>query len=107
MLAGAAIAQLGGQPGWPPRPLQSPLVVGLELVTAGALIAGAGTRLAALLGVAIVLTITHGVRLMALVSPGPTSALMMLLLTVFVARAGRLWGLDAHLAARWPRSPLW
>jgi cysteine synthase len=28
-------------------------------------------------------------------------------LVVCLGRAGRVWGVDAYLAKRWPKSPLW
>jgi uncharacterized membrane protein YphA (DoxX/SURF4 family) len=28
-------------------------------------------------------------------------------LVVFLGRAGRVWGVDAYLAKRWPKSALW
>ena len=35
------------------------------------------------------------------------AAVFFIALVVFLGRAGRVWGVDAYLAQRWPRSPLW
>ena len=33
--------------------------------------------------------------------------LIMLALVICLGRAGRVWGIDAYFATRWPKSPLW
>ena len=35
------------------------------------------------------------------------AAVFFIALVVFLGRAGRVWGVDAYLAKRWPKSPLW
>ena len=35
------------------------------------------------------------------------AAVFFIALVVFLGRAGRVWGVDACLAKRWPNSPLW
>jgi hypothetical protein len=35
------------------------------------------------------------------------AAVFFIALVVFLGRAGRVWGVDAYLAKRWPKSALW
>ena len=35
------------------------------------------------------------------------AAVFFIALVVFLGRAGRVWGVDAYLTKRWPKSPLW
>jgi hypothetical protein len=35
------------------------------------------------------------------------AAVFFIALVVFLGRAGRVWGIDAYLAKRWPKSPFW
>jgi uncharacterized membrane protein YphA (DoxX/SURF4 family) len=35
------------------------------------------------------------------------AGLFFIVLVLFIARAGRAWGIDSYLAKRWPQSPLW
>ena len=35
------------------------------------------------------------------------AALIIICLMIFFGRAGRVFGIDSHLAKRWPNSPLW
>lgn len=91
--------------GSPPGPL---LVSILDAVAGAALILGLATPAAALLGLGIVVTNLlpiHGLSI--LISPGPRTAFAVLLVTVALARAGRLFGVDVLLARRFPRAPLW
>ncbi|HYL21846.1 MAG TPA: hypothetical protein VEU74_08780 [Gemmatimonadales bacterium] len=108
----AGFVQLMGRPAWlvPPQShLDSLVVIGVELVVGTALTLGVATRAAALVGVALMASRFYaaGFSPASLVSPGPNTAITMLLLTVILGRAGRVWGLDRQLAARWPRNPLW
>ena len=70
------------------------------------LVLGLGTRLAAALAflIALSLTLAEG-SFWTLSSSYP--GWMMVSLALLVGAAGRTFGLDAFLAARWPRSPLW
>ena len=89
----------------PSRPL---LISALESIAGAALLLGFATPAAAVLGLGIVAATMlplHGLSV--LVSPGPRTAFAVLLVTVALARAGRLLGLDAVLTKRFPRSPLW
>lgn len=109
----AGLAQLMGGSAWlvPPNSHVDPLaVIGVELVVGMGLLLGVATRAAALMGVVLManrLLHAAGLSPASLVSPGPNTALTMLLLTVMLGRGGRVWGVDRLLAARWPRSPLW
>jgi uncharacterized membrane protein YphA (DoxX/SURF4 family) len=109
VLWGAAMNQLSDAAATPPYPHRESLLVGLELFAAVALAFGIATRLSALLGVAIVMRYIFSTHVTAavFVSPGPITALMMALVTVGLGRSGRVWGLDALFARRWPRNPLW
>lgn len=100
ILLGAAAVR-----GSPPGPL---LVSILDAVAGAALILGLATPAAALLGLGIVVTNLlpiHGLSI--LISPGPRTAFAVLLVTVALTRAGRLFGVDVLLARRFPRAPLW
>jgi uncharacterized membrane protein YphA (DoxX/SURF4 family) len=106
------LVQLMGRLPWmvPPNSHLDPIaVIGVELVVGTALLLGVATRAAALMGVALMATRLHaaGLSLATLVSPGPNTAITILLLTVMLGGGGRVWGVDRSLAARWPRSPLW
>jgi hypothetical protein len=99
---GAALAQL------PPHPSQGLFILSLDLVIGVALTLGAATRAAALLAVAIVVRDMLPVNGIAvLVSPGPRTAFLILLLTVILGRGGRVLGFDARFAPRQPENPLW
>lgn len=86
--------------------LVAALIVWGELLVGCCLVLGLGTRLAAALAFLITLSLTlvEG-SFWTLSSSYPSW--MMLSLALLVGAAGRTWGLDAFLAARWPRSPLW
>ncbi len=112
VFCGASLAELMGRQAWPVPPnaaLDPPAVLVLELLVGVALVLGAVSRAAALIGVALMAgrLIAAGLKPADLVSPGPNTAITILLLTVMLGRAGRVWGVDRLLAARWPRNPLW
>ena len=86
--------------------LVAALIVWGELLVGCCLLLGLGTRLAAALAflIALCLTLTEGAFWTVSSSyPG----WMMVSLALLLGAAGRTFGLDAFLAARWPRSPLW
>jgi len=98
MFIGAAVVQLG-QPGGLP-------MGSLELIVGAALLLGVGTPAAATVGAGIVIAYVLPVHTASiLVSPGPRTALMMLLVTVALSRAGRVFGLDGLLSGRKPGGP--
>jgi len=112
VFCGASLAELMGRQAWPVPPnaaLDPPAVLVLELLVGVALVLGVVSRAAALIGVALMAgrLIAAGLKPADLVSPGPNTAITILLLTVMLGRAGRVWGVDRLLAARWPRNPLW
>lgn len=86
--------------------LVAALIVWGELLAGCCLVLGLGTRLAAALAflIALSLTLTEG-SFWTVSSSYP--GWMMVSLALLVGAAGRTFGLDAFLAARWPRSPLW
>ena len=81
-----------------------------QLTAWGETVAGIGLTLGLLTGVAslvgLVLVINYGLATQWM-SPGQQGfhlVLFFLMLAFFFARAGRTWGLDRRLVARWPRS---
>lgn len=81
---------------------------GLVWVSGVALLLGVATPAAALIGLGIVLDHILPLKTLAvLISPGPRIAFAVLLATVALARAGRVFGLDAFLTRRYPRIPVW
>ena len=80
----------------------------LAAVSGAALLLGAATPAAALIGLAIVLDHILPLKTFAaLISPGPRIAFAVLLVTVAATRAGRMFGLDVLLTRRYPRIPVW
>src|SRR3954466_12774870 len=83
-----------------------------QLTAWGETVAGIGLTLGLLTGVAslvgLTLVINYGLATQWM-SPGQQGfhlVLFFLMLAFFFARAGRTWGVDRWLVARWPRSPL-
>jgi uncharacterized membrane protein YphA (DoxX/SURF4 family) len=83
-----------------------------QLTAWGETVAGIGLTLGLLTGVAslvgVLLVINYGLATQWM-SPGQQGfhlVLFFLMLAFFFARAGRTWGVDRWLAARWPRSLL-
>ena len=102
MCLGAAAARV------PPGSTGEWLTVVLLSLLGLALVVGVTTRLAALLGAVVVasqLLPVHGIT--TAINAGPRTALVVLLLTVALGRGGRLFGVDATLAQRYPGSPWW
>ncbi|HEX4560418.1 MAG TPA: hypothetical protein VH113_01185 [Gemmatimonadales bacterium] len=81
------------------------LDVGVETLAGAALLAGVTTPAAALIAFVSVMSHAHFTKLM-FISPGPRIAFAVLLLTVALGRAGRVFGFDSALARRFPRMPL-
>ncbi|HLJ82679.1 MAG TPA: DoxX family membrane protein [Candidatus Eremiobacteraceae bacterium] len=83
------------------------LVVIAETCVAVALITGTATRLA---GVVAMFLVTNYMFAKGLWWWNPSSndgADFMIALALVIGAAGRTWGVDAHLARKWPRVPLW
>lgn len=80
----------------------------VEVLAGVALFIGAATPAAALLALFVVtLRVLPLTSAAILISPGPRTAFAVLLVTVALGRAGRVLGIDARLAKRYPRVPLW
>lgn len=87
--------------------LVASLIAWYQLLVGCCLILGLGTRMAAALAFLLALTfmLAEGSWLWTPSSPYP--GWTMVSLALLVGAAGRTFGLDAFLARRWPRSPLW
>lgn len=85
----------------------APLVIIGELYVAIAMLVGATTRLASLVGMFLLLNYMLA-KGMSLWTPASNDAAdIVLALVVGLGAAGRVAGLDRILAARWPQVPLW
>lgn len=87
--------------------LFSYLVLTGELVAAISLLAGLATRVGALIAMFLFLNYMLAKGRMFWSPDSQDAGLFIMAAVVFLARAGRVWGLDAYLAKRWPRSPVW
>ncbi len=83
------------------------LVKGGELLVAVSLIAGLATRLGALLAVVLTLNYMFAKGAWFWQPSSNDGAFAVLALVLIIVRAGRTFGLDRHLAERWPGVPLW
>jgi uncharacterized membrane protein YphA (DoxX/SURF4 family) len=88
-------------------PLVSLSVTWAELVVGVALAAGCFTRFAA--AVVLVLSVNRLIQAgqVAWTPAGSDALVAAIALALLLGAAGRTAGLDAVLARRWPRSPLW
>jgi uncharacterized membrane protein YphA (DoxX/SURF4 family) len=91
----------------PHASLFSYLVMTGELFAAISLLAGACTRLGALVAMFLFINFMLAKGRMFWSPDSQDGAVFFIALVVFLARAGRVWGVDALLARRWPRSWLW
>jgi thiosulfate dehydrogenase (quinone) large subunit len=83
------------------------LVMTGELFAAISLLTGTLTRLGALVAMSLFLNYMLAKGRMFWSPDSEDAAVFFIALVVFLARAGRVWGFDALLAKRWPRSWLW
>jgi len=83
------------------------LVVAAELGVGLLLVLGAATRLAALTAMFLLLNYMFAKGMWPWMPASNDGALIMIALAVLLTRAGRMAGVDAYLALRWPRVPLW
>ncbi len=83
------------------------LVKGGELLVAVSLIGGLATRLGALLAMVLTLNYMFAKGAWFWFPSSNDGAFAVLAFVLLIARAGRTYGLDAHLAKRWPGAPLW
>ena len=91
----------------PHASLFSYLVMTGELLAAISLLTGAVTRLGALVAMSLFLNYMLAKARMFWSPDSEDAAVFFVALVVFLARAGRVWGIDALLAKRWPRAWLW
>lgn len=90
------------------HPPEALALTGLKLLIGLALLSGTATRLAAVVGASYAVSQMLPIHSFAvLLSPGPRTAVVMLLITVMLGAGGRWWGVDARLARRYPGIPLW
>ena len=71
------------------------------------LLTGTVTRLGALVAMSLFLNYMLAKARMFWSPDSEDAAVFFIALVVCLARAGRVWGVDAFLARRWPRAWLW
>jgi uncharacterized membrane protein YphA (DoxX/SURF4 family) len=91
----------------PHAPGFATLVVAAELTAGLLLLVGAATRLAALIGIVLLLNYMFAKGMWPWTPASNDGAVIMIAAAVLLAGAGRSLGVDAVLARRWPRGPLW
>jgi thiosulfate dehydrogenase [quinone] large subunit len=91
----------------PHASLFSCLVMTGELLAAVSLLTGSLTRLGALVAMFLFLNFMLSKGRMFWSPDSQDAAVFFIALVVFLGRAGRVWGVDALLARRWPRAWLW
>ena len=91
----------------PQATLFSYLVMTGELFAAISLFSGTLTRLGALVAMFLFLSYMLAKARMFWSPDSEDAAVFFIALVVFLGRAGRVWGIDALLARRWPRFWLW
>ncbi len=91
----------------PHATLFSYLVMTGEAVAAVSLLTGTMTRVGAAVAMFLFLNYMLAEGRMFWSPDSEDAAVFFIALVVFFARAGRVWGIDAYLAKRWPNSPLW
>jgi len=87
----------------PHASLFSYLVMTGELFAAISLLTGTVTRLGALVAMSLFLNYMLAKGRMFWSPDSEDAAVFFIALVVFLGRAGRMWGVDAVLARRWPR----
>ena len=91
----------------PHASLFSYLVMTGELVAAISLLTGTLTRVGAVIAMLLFLNFMLAKGRVFWSPDSQDAAVFLIALVVFLGRAGRCWGIDAYLARRWPKSPLW
>ena len=91
----------------PHASLFSYLVMTGEAVAALSLLTGMMTRVGAAVAMFLFLNYMLAEGRMFWSPDSEDAAVFFIALVVFLGRAGRGWGVDAYLARRWPKSPLW
>lgn len=83
------------------------LVTWGELLVGIALILGLMTRLASAAGLLLAINYLFAKGAWFWTPSSNDAAFLAIFLALLIGAAGRTFGLDAYLARRWPRSPLW
>jgi thiosulfate dehydrogenase [quinone] large subunit len=91
----------------PNAPLFAWAVVAGELYVGIALALGLTSRLAALVGIALVTNFMLSKGNAFWLPTNNDALFILILLTIILTGAGRVWGVDRWLAKKWPRGPLW
>ena len=91
----------------PHATLFSYLVMTGEAVAALSLLTGTLTRVGAAVSMFLFLNYMLAEGRMFWSPDSEDAAVFFVALVVFLGRAGRVWGVDAYFAKRWPNSPLW
>jgi len=91
----------------PHAALFSYLVMAGELAAALLLLTGTATRVGAVIAMLLFLNFMLSKGRMFWSPDSQDAAVFFIALVVFLPRAGRVWGVDALLAKRWPRSWIW
>jgi uncharacterized membrane protein YphA (DoxX/SURF4 family) len=78
-----------------------------ELAAALLLLTGTATRIGAMIAMLLFLNFMLAKGRMFWSPDSQDAAVFFIALVVFLSRAGRVWGVDALLAKRWPRSWIW
>ena len=78
-----------------------------EIVAAISLLTGTATRIGALIAMLLFLNYMLAKARMFWSPDSEDAAVFFIALIVFLGRAGRVWGIDAFLAKRWPHSWFW
>ena len=87
--------------------LFSYLVMTGELTAAISLLTGTATRIGAAVAMFLFLNFMLSKGRTFWAPDSQDAAVFFIALVVFLGRAGRVFGIDAHLARRWPRSWIW
>lgn len=87
--------------------LFSHLIVIAEIVTGVSLLLGLATRLGATIAMFLFLNYLFSKGRLFWSPDSEDAAVFLSALVCLLGAAGRVWGIDAYLARRWPRVPLW
>jgi uncharacterized membrane protein YphA (DoxX/SURF4 family) len=101
----AAWTRLGGSPSYAFP--SAALIPWAELVVGVTLVLGLFTRLAAALALLLLANRVYAGGIWIWDPSNSDAAFGVMAVALLVGAAGRTFGLDALLAKRWPRSPLW
>src|SRR5437868_13887724 len=102
-----ALPPLRATSGYPHSTLFSYLVMTGEAIAAVSLLTGTMTRVGAAVALFLFLNYMLAKGRMFWAPDSQDAGVFFIALVVFLGRAGRVWGVDAYLAKRWPKSLLW